>query len=184
MSRTGKGGRGDFNLLDDAELIPLLKSMVDMALINLTAIPAPSGIMPVVIAAGRRQSYAHLPMPRMTNTFIRNGEYDPQEIISTVKKGLYLADLGSGQVDTVSGQYSFQTALAYLIEDGKITAAVKGATLTGNGPDTLKNISMVGNNLELDRGNAICGKSGQSVPVCVGQPTLKMDELLVGGTGG
>ena len=278
MSRTGKGGQGDFTLLDDAELIPLLTRMVDTALTNLTAVPAPSGMMSVVIAAGwpgmllheamghgfegdfnrlgtsvysgrlgervaqagvnivddgtvlnhrgslnvddegcpaqctrliedgilkgymhdslssrlmkqaatgngRRQSYAHLPMPRMTNTFMLNGNYEPEEIISTVKYGLYLADLGGGQVDIVSGQYSFQTALAYLIENGKITSAVKGATLTGNGPETLKNISMVGNNLELDRGNATCGKAGQSVPVCVGQPTLKVDALLVGGTG-
>ncbi|WP_413724868.1 metalloprotease TldD [Sodalis sp. RH16] len=275
---TGLGGRGDFSLFDDNQLIPALRKMVDTAMINLNAIDAPSGMMPVVIASGwpgmllheamghglegdfnrlgtsvysgrvgeriappgvtivddgtlhnqrgsitiddegtpsqcttliedgilqgymhdtlsarlmkvpptgngRRQSYAHLPMPRMTNTFMRNGSYDPEEIIASVDKGIYLEDLGGGQVDIVSGQYSFQTALAYLIEDGKLTSPIKDATLTGNGPDTLQKISMVGNNLALDNGNAVCGKAGQSVPVCVGQPTLKVDSLLVGGTG-
>lgn len=132
---------------------------------------------------GRRQSYSHLPMPRMTNTFMLPGNHTPEEIIATVKYGLYLADLGSGQVDIVSGQYTFEGELAYLIEDGRITRPVKGATLTGNGPETLKMISMVANDLELDRGGATCGKSHQNVPVCVGQPTLKIDELIVGGTG-
>ncbi|WP_413731602.1 metalloprotease TldD [Sodalis sp. RH20] len=274
---TGIGGRGDFGMFNDVALQVSLRAMVEKALINLEAVAAPSGSMPVVIAAGwpgmllheamghgfegdfnrlgtsvysgrigervaqpgvnivddgtvagrrgslnvddegqptqctsliedgvlqgymhdnlsarlmklpptgngRRQSYAHLPMPRMTNTFMRSGQYDPGEIIASVKRGLYLADLGSGQVDIVSGQYSFQTALAYLIEDGKITAPVKGATLTGNGPETLQQISMVGNDLALDRGTAVCGKAGQNVPVCVGQPTLKVDNLVVGGT--
>jgi len=274
---TGIGGRGDFTLFNEQDLHVALRTMVDSALINLEAVAAPSGSMPVVIAAGwpgmllheamghgfegdynrlgtsvysgrigervaprgvnivddgtlkgrrgslntddeghptqcttliedgvlkgymhdslsarlmklsptgngRRQSYAHLPMPRMTNTFMRNGQYEPEEIIASVKRGLYLANLGSGQVDIVSGQYSFQTALAYLIEDGKITSPVKGATLTGKGPETLQQISMVGNDLALDRGIATCGKSGQTVPVCVGQPTLKVDNLIVGGT--
>lgn len=131
----------------------------------------------------RRQSYAHLPMPRMTNTFMRAGDYSPEEIISTVKRGLYLADLGSGQVDIVSGQFTFESELAYMIENGKITRPVKGATLTGSGPETLRQISMVGNDLALDNGGATCGKSGQSVPVCVGQPTLKVEQLIVGGSG-
>ncbi|MCR8662934.1 metalloprotease TldD [Pseudomonas sp. 21TX0197] len=130
----------------------------------------------------RRESYSHLPMPRMTNTFMLNGEFCPEEIISTVKRGLYLANLGSGQVDIVSGQFTFESELAFLIEDGRITRPVKGATLTGSGPDTLKVISMIGNDLALDNGGATCGKSGQSVPVCVGQPTLKIDRLIVGGT--
>lgn len=131
---------------------------------------------------GRRQSFSHLPMPRMTNTFMLPGEHSPEEIISTVKRGIYLADLGSGQVDIVSGQFTFESELAFLIEDGKITRPIKGATLTGNGPETLQQISMVGNDLALDNGGAICGKFGQSVPVCVGQPTLKVDSLIVGGT--
>lgn len=131
---------------------------------------------------GRRQSYAHLPMPRMTNTYMRAGTMDPQEIIASVAKGIYLANLGSGQVDIVSGRFTFQSALAYRIENGRLGAPVKGATLTGSGPETMKQISMVGNDLRLDPGIATCGKAGQSVPVCVGQPTLKVDRLLVGGT--
>lgn len=131
---------------------------------------------------GRRQSYAHLPMPRMTNTLMAPGQYAPDEIIASVKRGVYLQDLGSGEVDIVSGQFCFQSAQAWLIEDGKLTAPIRGATLTGNGPDTLRHISMVGNDLALDRGLAICGKAGQQVPVGVGQPTLKIDNLLVGGT--
>ena len=130
---------------------------------------------------GRRQSFAHLPMPRMTNTFMLPGEHYAEEIIASVKNGIYLADLGSGQVDIVSGQFTFESELAFLIENGKITRPIKGATLTGNGPDTLRQISMVGNDLALDGGGAVCGKSGQSVPVCVGQPTLKIDNLIVGG---
>lgn len=131
---------------------------------------------------GRRQSYAHLPMPRMTNTFMEPGQYAPEEIIASVKRGVYLQDLGSGEVDIVSGQFCFQSALAWLIEDGKLTAPIRGATLTGSGPETLRHISMVGNDLALDRGLAMCGKAGQRVPVGVGQPTLKIDNLLVGGT--
>lgn len=135
-----------------------------------------------VTGNGRRQSYAHLPMPRMTNTFMQPGPYAAEEIIASVKHGVYLADLGSGQVDIVSGQFSFQSALAWLIEDGRLTTPIRGATLTGSGPQTLRQISMVGNDLALDRGLALCGKAGQSVPVGVGQPTLKIDGLLVGGT--
>ncbi len=131
---------------------------------------------------GRRQSYAHLPMPRMTNTYMRAGSLDPQEIIESVPQGIYLANLGSGQVDIVSGRFTFQSALAYRIENGRIGAPIKGATLTGSGPDTMQRISMVGNDLKLDPGIATCGKAGQSVPVCVGQPTRKGDRRLVGGT--
>ncbi|UAW97886.1 metalloprotease TldD [Halopseudomonas nanhaiensis] len=132
---------------------------------------------------GRRESYAHLPMPRMTNTYMLAGESDPQEIIASVKKGIYCANLGGGQVDITSGKFVFSTSEAYLIEDGKITAPVKGATLIGNGPEAMNRVSMVGNDLALDSGVGTCGKDGQSVPVGVGQPTLKIDQLTVGGTG-
>ena len=131
---------------------------------------------------GRRQSYAHLPMPRMTNTFLENGDYDAQEIISSTKKGLYAVNFGGGQVDITSGKFVFSASEAYLIEDGKIGAPVKGATLIGNGPDAMSKIEMLGNDLALDRGVGTCGKSGQSVPVGVGQPTLKMGGITVGGT--
>ena len=130
----------------------------------------------------RRESYAHLPMPRMTNTCMLNGDKDPQEIIASVKHGLYAVNFGGGQVDITSGKFVFSTAEAYLIEDGKITHPVKGATLIGNGPDVLTRISMIGNDMALDPGVGTCGKEGQSVPVGVGQPTVKIDGLTVGGT--
>ena len=131
---------------------------------------------------GRRESYAHLPMPRMTNTYMHAGESDPQEIIQSVKKGLYAVNFGGGQVDITSGKFVFTASEAYLIENGKVTAPVKGATLIGNGPDVLKRVSMVGNDLQLYSGVGTCGKEGQSVPVGVGQPTMLIDELTVGGT--
>lgn len=130
----------------------------------------------------RRESYAHLPMPRMTNTYMRPGNYDPEEIISSVKRGLYAVNFGGGQVDITSGQFVFSASEAYLIEDGKVTRPVKGATLIGNGPDVMKKISMIGNDLSLDPGIGVCGKDGQSVPVGVGQPTLKIDAMTIGGT--
>jgi TldD protein len=131
---------------------------------------------------GRRESYAHLPMPRMTNTYMRAGPHDPAEIIASVKKGLYAVNFGGGQVDITSGNFVFSASEAYLIENGKITRPVKGATLIGNGPDTLPRMSMVGTDMALDGGVGICGKDGQSVPVGVGQPTVKVDALTVGGT--
>ena len=131
---------------------------------------------------GRRESYAHLPMPRMTNTYMLPGESEPGDIIKSVKKGLYAVNFGGGQVDITSGKFVFSASEAYLIEDGKITTPVKGATLIGNGPDILNKISMVGNDLQLDSGIGICGKEGQSVPVGVGQPTLKIDLMTIGGT--
>ncbi|MFT5519786.1 MAG: TldD protein [Enterobacterales bacterium] len=131
---------------------------------------------------GRRESYAHLPMPRMTNTYMLAGNSEHEEIIKSVKKGIYASNFGGGQVDITSGKFVFSASQAYLIEDGKITAPIKGATLIGNGPEVLTKVSMVGNNLELDRGIGVCGKEGQSVAVGVGQPTLKVDELTVGGT--
>ncbi|MFT4060681.1 MAG: metalloprotease TldD [Legionella sp.] len=130
----------------------------------------------------RRESYAHVPMPRMTNTYMLAGQYEPDEIIRSVKRGLYAVNFGGGQVDITSGQFVFSASEAYLIEDGKITTPVKGATLIGNGPDVMKKISMIGNDLSLDSGIGVCGKEGQSVPVGVGQPTLKIDALTVGGT--
>ncbi len=130
----------------------------------------------------RRESYAHLPMPRMTNTYMLPGEHSPEEIISTVKKGLYAPNFGGGQVDITSGKFVFSASEAYLIEDGKITAPVKGATLIGSGIEAMQQVSMVGNDLAIDRGVGVCGKAGQSVPVGVGQPSLKLDALTVGGT--
>ena len=130
----------------------------------------------------RRESYAHIPMPRMTNTYMLNGTMAPEEIIKSVKKGLYAANFGGGQVDITSGKFVFSAAEAWMIEDGKLTYPVKGATLIGNGPDVLKRVSMIGNDMALDSGVGTCGKEGQSVPVGVGQPTLRIDGLTVGGT--
>ena len=132
---------------------------------------------------GRRESYANLPMPRMTNTYMLAGQSDPQEIIASVERGIYCASLGGGQVDITSGKFVFTTSEAYLIENGRITTPVKGATLIGNGPEAMGRVSMVGNDLALDSGVGTCGKDGQSVPVGVGQPTLKIDAITVGGTG-
>ena len=131
---------------------------------------------------GRRESFAHMPMPRMTNTYMLAGPHVPEEIIASVSKGLYAPNFGGGQVDITSGKFVFSASEAYLIENGKITAPVKGAMLIGDGPEALRRISMIGNNLELDSGVGTCGKEGQSVPVGVGQPTLKIDEITVGGT--
>ena len=131
---------------------------------------------------GRRESYAHLPMPRMTNTYMRPGPHDPAAIIASVERGLYAVNFGGGQVDITSGNFVFSTSEAYLIENGRVTRPVKGATLIGNGPEALQRISMVGNDLKLDSGVGVCGKDGQSVPVGVGQPTLKLDAITVGGT--
>ena len=131
---------------------------------------------------GRRESFAHVPMPRMTNTYMLAGPHDPEEIIRSVDKGLYAPNFGGGQVDITSGKFVFSANEAYLIENGRLTTPVKGAMLIGDGPDVLGLISMVGNDLELDQGVGTCGKDGQSVPVGVGQPTLKIDELTVGGT--
>ena len=132
---------------------------------------------------GRRESFAHVPMPRMTNTYMLAGPHEPEEIIASVDKGIYAPNFGGGQVDITSGKFVFSASEAYLIEKGKITTPVKGAMLIGDGPEALNRISMVGNDLELDSGVGTCGKEGQSVPVGVGQPTLKIDEITVGGTG-
>jgi TldD protein len=132
--------------------------------------------------SGRRESYAHIPMPRMTNTFMLAGESDPQDIVRSVSKGIYCANFGGGQVDITSGNFVFSASESYLIEDGKLTRPVRNATLIGNGPEALKHVSMVGNDLRLDEGIGVCGKEGQSVPVGVGIPTIRIDHMTVGGT--
>jgi len=158
-------------LIEDGILVGYMQDRLNARLMGM----APTG-------NGRRESYAHLPMPRMTNTYMLAGDRDPQEILASVRKGLYAANFGGGQVDITSGKFTFSASEAYLIEDGKIGRPVKGATLIGNGPDVLTRVSMIGNDLRLDEGVGTCGKDGQSVPVGVGQPTLRVDGLTVGGT--
>jgi TldD protein len=131
---------------------------------------------------GRRESYAHVPMPRMTNTYMPGGDRDPQEIVASIKRGLYATNFGGGQVDITSGKFVFSASEAYWVENGKILYPVKGATIVGSGPECLKRVSMIGNDMKLDSGVGTCGKEGQSVPVGVGQPTLRIDGLTVGGT--
>jgi TldD protein len=158
-------------LIEDGKLVGYMQDRLNARLMNMR----PTG-------NGRRQSYAHAPMPRMTNTYMLGGSRDPAEILASVKNGLYAVNFGGGQVDITSGKYVFSMTEAYLIENGKIGPAVKGATLIGNGPEDLKKISMIGNDLKLDDGIGTCGKDGQGVPVGVGQPTLRMDGITVGGT--
>jgi len=159
-------------LIEDGILVGYLQDTLNARLMN----------MPVT-GNGRRESYAHSPMPRMTNTYMPNGKYDPKEIISSVDNGLYAENFGGGQVDITSGKFVFSASEAWMIKDGKLDYPVKGATIIGNGPDILKEVSMVGNDMNLDSGVGTCGKEGQSVPVGVGQPTLKIDNIIVGGTG-
>jgi TldD protein len=132
---------------------------------------------------GRRESFAHAPMPRMTNTFMLAGKDDPGELVERVQDGIYAKSFGGGQVDITSGKFVFSASEAYMIEDGKVGYPVKGATLIGNGPDALTRVKMIGSDMRLDTGVGTCGKEGQSVPVGVGQPTLRIDGLTVGGTG-
>jgi TldD protein len=167
-----EGTAGQYNVLVEDGV--LRGYMQDKLNARLTGV-APTG-------NGRRESFAHLPMPRMTNTYMLAGPHEHDEIIASVKKGLYAPNFGGGQVDITSGKFVFSASEAYLIENGRITAPVKGAMLIGDGPEALTRISMVGNDLQLDTGVGTCGKEGQSVPVGVGQPTLKIDELTVGGT--
>jgi len=133
---------------------------------------------------GRRQSYAHAPMPRMTNTYMLGGDADPEEIIGSVDNGVYAVNFGGGQVDIVSGKFVFSCTEAYRIEKGRLGPPLKGATLIGNGPDALTRVKMIGNDMKLDPGIGTCGKAGQGVPVGVGQPTIRIDKLTVGGTAG
>ena len=158
-------------LIDDGVLVGFMQDKHNARL---------NGVEPT--GNGRRQSYAHTVMPRMTNTYMQAGEHDPAEIVASVEKGLYAVNFGGGQVDITSGKFVFSASEAYLVENGKVGAPVKGATLVGSGPDVMTRIGMVGNDLALDRGVGTCGKQGQSVPVCVGQPTLRVDGLTVGGT--
>ncbi|RYF62948.1 MAG: metalloprotease TldD, partial [Comamonadaceae bacterium] len=158
-------------LIEDGILVGYMQDTLNARLMGM----APTG-------NGRRESFAHLVMPRMTNTYMRAGTHDPQEMIRSVKRGLYAVNFGGGQVDITSGKYVFTATEAYLIEDGKVTAPVKGATLIGNGPDTMQKVTMIGHDMALDDGIGICGKDGQSVPVGVGQPSLLISELTVGGT--
>ena len=158
-------------LIEDGVLVGYMQDRQNARLMGV----APTG-------NGRRQSYAHHPMPRMTNTFMAAGNDDPGEILSSVKKGLYAVNFAGGQVDITSGKFVFSMNEAYLIENGTIGPAVKGATLIGNGPDAMGKITMIGNDLKLDEGIGTCGKDGQGVPVGVGQPTLKMTGITIGGT--
>jgi TldD protein len=159
-------------LIEDGILVGYMQDRQNARLMNMPA-----------TGNGRRESYAHVPMPRMTNTYMLAGGRDPAEILASVKNGIYAVNFGGGQVDITSGKYVFQCTEAYKIEDGKVTAPIKGAMLIGNGPTDLHRISMVGNDLALDSGIGTCGKNGQGVPVGVGQPTLRMDRITVGGTG-
>ena len=158
-------------LIEDGVLVGYMQDTLNARLMGM----APTG-------NGRRESFAHLPMPRMTNTYMRAGTHDPEEMIRSVKRGLYAVNFGGGQVDITSGKYVFSATEAYLIEDGKVTAPVKGATLIGNGPETMQRVKMIGHDLALDEGVGVCGKDGQSVPVGVGQPSLLIDQITVGGT--
>jgi TldD protein len=158
-------------LIEDGILVGYMQDRMNARLMGM----APTG-------NGRRQSFAHAPMPRMTNTVMRDGAHTRDEIVASVKRGLYAVNFGGGQVDITSGKFVFSAAEAYLIEDGKVGPAVKGATIIGNGPDALTKVSMIGNDMELDPGIGTCGKDGQGVPVGVGQPTLRIDGLTVGGT--
>jgi TldD protein len=142
-----------------------------------------AGLMKLPLTGnGRRESYAHVPMPRMTNTYMLGGNKAPEEVVASIKKGLYATNFGGGQVDITSGKFVFSASEAYWVENGKILYPVKGATIVGNGPDALTRVTMVGNDMRLDSGVGTCGKEGQSVPVGVGQPTLRIDGLTVGGT--
>lgn len=173
LSVDDEGTPGRYNVLvEDGVLRGYMQDKLNARLMGV----APTG-------NGRRESYAHMPMPRMTNTYMLPGPHDPDDIIASVDRGLYAPNFGGGQVDITSGKFVFSASEAYLIENGKITTPVKGAMLIGDGPEVLTKISMVGNDLELDTGVGTCGKEGQSVPVGVGQPTLRIDELTVGGTG-
>jgi len=158
-------------LIEDGILKGYLQDAMNARLMGV----APSG-------NGRRESYANVPIPRMTNTYMLGGDKSPQEIVASIKKGLYATNFGGGQVDITSGKFVFSTSQAYWVENGKIQYPVKGATLVGSGPECLKRVSMIGNDMQLDSGVGTCGKEGQSVPVGVGQPTLRLDGLTVGGT--
>jgi TldD protein len=178
------GRRGSLNMDDEGNPTRCTTLIEDGVLRGYMQDSMNARLMKVPVTGnGRRESYAHTTMPRMTNTYMLNGDRDPAEIIASVKNGLYAVNFGGGQVDITSGKFVFSASEAYMIEDGKVTRPVKGATLIGNGPDSLTRVSMIGNDLKLDSGVGTCGKEGQSVPVGVGQPSLRIDGLTVGGTG-
>jgi TldD protein len=180
---TLEGRRGSLNIDDEGEPTQCTTLIEDGILVGYMQDRLNARLMQAQPTGnGRRESYAHLPMPRMTNTYMLAGTHDPEEIIASVDKGLYAVNFGGGQVDITSGKFVFSASEAYLIDKGKIGRPVKGATLIGNGPEVLNHVSMIGNDLSLDAGIGTCGKDGQSVPVGVGQPTLKIDRLTVGGT--
>jgi len=177
------GRRGSLNIDDEGHPTQCTTLIEDGILVGYMQDSLNARLMGVAPTGnGRRESFAHMTMPRMTNTYMRAGQHDPEEMIRSVKRGLYAVNFGGGQVDITSGKYVFSATEAYLIEDGKITAPVKGATLIGNGPETMQKVRMIGNDLALDEGVGICGKDGQSVPVGVGQPSLLIDGITVGGT--
>ncbi|WJI14419.1 metalloprotease TldD [Pseudoxanthomonas winnipegensis] len=180
---TLEGRRGSLNIDDEGQPTQCTTLIEDGVLVGYMQDSLNARLMGMAPTGnGRRESFAHLPMPRMTNTYMLAGQHEPEEMIRSVKKGLYAVNFGGGQVDITSGKYVFSATEAYLIEDGKVTAPVKGATLIGNGPETMQKVRMVGNDLALDAGVGVCGKDGQSVPVGVGQPSLLIDGLTVGGT--
>ena len=158
-------------LIEDGKLVGYMQDRMNARLMGMAA-----------TGNGRRQSYAHQPMPRMTNTFMLGGDMDPAEILASVKNGVYATNFGGGQVDITSGKFVFSASEAYRIENGEVTVPIKGATLIGDGPDAMSQVKMIGNDMALDNGIGVCGKSGQGVPVGVGQPTLLMDGVTVGGT--
>ena len=180
---TLEGRRGSLNIDDEGTPSACTTLIEDGILVGYMQDTLNARLMGVAPTGnGRRESFAHLVMPRMTNTYMRAGSHSPEEMIRSVKKGLYAVNFGGGQVDITSGKYVFSATEAYLIEDGKVTAPVKGATLIGNGPETMQKVAMIGSDLALDDGVGICGKDGQSVPVGVGQPSLLISEITVGGT--
>ncbi|MEO6154409.1 MAG: metalloprotease TldD [Thermomonas sp.] len=180
---TLEGRRGSLNIDDEGETTRCTTLIEDGILVGYMQDSLNARLMGMAPTGnGRRESFAHLVMPRMTNTYMRAGSHDPEEMIRSVKRGLYAVNFGGGQVDITSGKYVFSATEAYLIEDGKVTAPVKGATLIGNGPETMQKVAMIGHDLALDDGVGVCGKDGQSVPVGVGQPSLLISEMTVGGT--
>ncbi|MGV8921865.1 MAG: metalloprotease TldD [Thermomonas sp.] len=180
---TLEGRRGSLNIDDEGEATQCTTLIEDGILVGYMQDSLNARLMGMAPTGnGRRESFAHLVMPRMTNTYMRAGTHDPEEMIRSVKRGLYAVNFGGGQVDITSGKYVFSATEAYLIEDGKVTAPVKGATLIGNGPETMLKVAMIGHDLALDDGVGVCGKDGQSVPVGVGQPSLLISEMTVGGT--
>ena len=181
---TIKNRRGSLNVDDEGNQTQNTKLIEDGKLVGYIQDSLNANLMNMEITGNaRRESYAHLPMPRMTNTYMLNGNYHPEEIIKSVENGLYSSNFSGGQVDITNGKFVFAASEAWVIKNGKLTHPVKGATIIGNGPDILNKVSMVGNDMQLDSGVGTCGKEGQSVPVGVGQPTLKIDEIIVGGTG-